>query len=779
MNSKRKFVWLFGVLFAGAVFCAILLAGFSCVRAAENEKILTDCSDAALLQPIGEEPDASVWFIGESDGNHYAQVHCPSWAIRRTSLSFSQPFEPEDSSYLRIRMYFHFASVSSFEDYGPDERIDLRIFGADATGSYLAFSRHFPRTQDQWVDITISGAALLSMADDSGTINGLIIETNFIAGTGTFYMNGAAYYRVDEVAAGSIEITAPVSPYLTQFSSNDYYITRPALESVDGRDCPNTANGTLYDWYSDTDYYQRIDSDGATDGSALRLNICAWRAGGLTLNFGGEKSLAEIKTLKLRMYFHLSQTSPYSGALLLYPIGGNGDEGTGYLFDADIPQDQWVDIELPQEAIEKLADEEGNIAGFQFAYWVRDTEVNYPNWQGYVLLDSVIAGTETQVVFQNGDASETQVHITGAPISKPVSPSAEGKVFAGWVKDGELYDFSSMLTEPLTLEASWLDSSASPVYPGLYSDGTDFISLFADGSFIYENKNFSGRFAVAAGDVMVLDGESRTALGDYANGVLNLDGKAFKPVSFVSVTYNDYAGSTLRYIPLGSKVPHYIPERPGYTFVGWELGGQAFDFEKSPLSDVVLDAVWTYDETADYSLYLGSYLSSDGNLLILSENNNAELWSGEEKTELRYYILSTGTLITVRGESESHSEIGDLSLWFEGREMERLRSYLVTFETGGGTEIERQRINEGTYRVSKPEDPTREGYRFAGWVDAEGNVFDFDTIVDESITLYAVWESTQENTSEGCSSSATGGELLLFGGVVFAAACMVRKKRGV
>jgi uncharacterized repeat protein (TIGR02543 family) len=66
--------------------------------------------------------------------------------------------------------------------------------------------------------------------------------------------------------------------------------------------------------------------------------------------------------------------------------------------------------------------------------------------------------------------------------------------------------------------------------------------------------------------------------------------------------------------------------------------------------------------------------------------------------------------------------------------------YTVTFDSKGGTDVAVQELRYGDV-IQEPQAPTREGYTFEGWYADEGlsNLWDFDTAVDGSMTLYAGW----------------------------------------
>jgi uncharacterized repeat protein (TIGR02543 family) len=68
-------------------------------------------------------------------------------------------------------------------------------------------------------------------------------------------------------------------------------------------------------------------------------------------------------------------------------------------------------------------------------------------------------------------------------------------------------------------------------------------------------------------------------------------------------------------------------------------------------------------------------------------------------------------------------------------------SHVVTFDTGGGSEITDIIVDDGD-TVARPEDPIWEGHVFAGWYrdDKFSDVFDFGEGVEGDLVLHARWE---------------------------------------
>ena len=74
---------------------------------------------------------------------------------------------------------------------------------------------------------------------------------------------------------------------------------------------------------------------------------------------------------------------------------------------------------------------------------------------------------------------------------------------------------------------------------------------------------------------------------------------------------------------------------------------------------------------------------------------------------------------------------------------EDAQMFTVKFDTDGGSSIPDLLVIQGE-KVALPDDPTKDGYDFKMWVDSEGKQFDKDKIIEEDITLKAVWEKQKE-----------------------------------
>lgn len=84
------------------------------------------------------------------------------------------------------------------------------------------------------------------------------------------------------------------------------------------------------------------------------------------------------------------------------------------------------------------------------------------------------------------------------------------------------------------------------------------------------------------------------------------------------------------------------------------------------------------------------------------------------------------------------------------------KTFTVSFETNGGGKLESQTVSKND-KVSKPADPTKDGFKFVDWYTNSSfeTAYDFSSKVTKDITLYAKWEKTDDEKED---ENATGEE---------------------
>ncbi len=114
-------------------------------------------------------------------------------------------------------------------------------------------------------------------------------------------------------------------------------------------------------------------------------------------------------------------------------------------------------------------------------------------------------------------------------------------------------------------------------------------------------------------------------------------------------------------------------------------------------------------------------------------------WSSSDETVA---AVSENGLVTAKSEGAAvitatcYGKSATCNVRVEGIQ-EPLKTYTVTFDTDGGSSVDPVIVYEN-HTADKPKEPTKAGYRFAGWY-LNGMPYDFSTPVTEDITLKAVW----------------------------------------
>ncbi|MDE7181676.1 MAG: InlB B-repeat-containing protein [Clostridia bacterium] len=111
---------------------------------------------------------------------------------------------------------------------------------------------------------------------------------------------------------------------------------------------------------------------------------------------------------------------------------------------------------------------------------------------------------------------------------------------------------------------------------------------------------------------------------------------------------------------------------------------------------------------------------------------------------------TVGTVVTASGCKKDGEE----------QEQEQTQKYTVTYDLDGGTWSNANSVEvEAGAKVTKPSNPTKEGYNFGGWT-YNGSAYDFDTTVSGDITLKATWNKASYAVSWNLDGGTWGGATL-------------------
>ena len=401
------------------------------------------------------------------------------------------------------------------------------------------------------------------------------------------------------------------------------------------------------------------------------------------------------------------------------------------------------------------------------------------NWQ--IKTQGRVHVTEEYTVTFNaygGFPTPDEQHVkSGEKAVLPVAPTLKGYTFAFWYlgedeQNATAYDFDTPVTGDITLTAKWninkytvtFDSyGGTPVPPaqkveyGLTATKPDDPTL----------KGHTFAFWYLGEDE-----QTATAYNFGTPVTENITLTAKWNINKYTVTFDSNGGTP---VPPAQKVeygltaaePTSAPTKTGYTFDGWYLGDEKYDFSDAVEQDITLKAQWTlntyniastlrvnngepvkdegktyswshryggkYEETIDYQPMFDALKARALAVDAANEPCDAEItlcFPGSKDRLFNDEILTYGQ----DGGGWNPGVKNTAYIWGYAT-----TSYEVIFDSDGGSAVDTKIVKYGEKAV-KPEDPTMKGYNFLGWFDKDGNPFDFDTEITHKTELTAQWE---------------------------------------
>ncbi|KMQ50417.1 hypothetical protein CHISP_2664 [Chitinispirillum alkaliphilum] len=402
--------------------------------------------------------------------------------------------------------------------------------------------------------------------------------------------------------------------------------------------------------------------------------------------------------------------------------------------------------------------------GFAFSGWI----VGFDSSVVYNEEDSLTMGEETINLFalweandltvtfdpQNGEDVFTVAIASGETVDEPETPVRQGYEFNSWYSDEdltELWDFSTPVSEDITLYAKWTPD-APQTYTLSYTAGENG-SLTGETSQTVEHGE-SGTAVTAVpdegyefsewSDGRTYNPRTDTNVQDHISVTAQFEAI---PVVTFTVTFQSNDGSAVDGIEVEGGETVSEPEEPtrdGYTFDGWyadEELTKLWDFSQNTVKEsITLYAKWTPDAPQTYTL---SYTAGENGSLTGETSQTVE--HGESGTAVtavpdegyEFSEWSDGRTYNPRTDANVQDHIS-VTAQFEAIPVV---TFTVTFQSNDGSAVDGIEV-EGGETVSEPEEPTRDGYTFDGWYADEEltELWDFSqSTVSEDITLYAKW----------------------------------------
>lgn len=174
--------------------------------------------------------------------------------------------------------------------------------------------------------------------------------------------------------------------------------------------------------------------------------------------------------------------------------------------------------------------------------------------------------------------------------------------------------------------------------------------------------------------------------------------------------------------------PLKVKDKKGYTFIGWFNGEEQFDFLTKITKDISLVAKYEIDiVTITYNL--------DGGFGLAIETipKNSTISIPETPIKKGYKFLKW----TLDGKEFSFDTkiTKDITLKAVWSVIEYIT---ISFDTDGGTSLNPITIEKYS-KINEIKIPTKEGYIFKEW-QLDNKQFNFDTIIEDNITLKAIYE---------------------------------------
>jgi len=336
------------------------------------------------------------------------------------------------------------------------------------------------------------------------------------------------------------------------------------------------------------------------------------------------------------------------------------------------------------------------------------------------------------VTFDSNGASPVapQYVAVGEMAKEPAKPDrAQLGELLGWFNGDTRWDFSTPITEDITLVAKWKN-----IYKVTFRDGNVSHSISVEeGETVpkqadpaaKENLRFTGWY---------LGDTEWNFNSDIPTSDITLDAKWEQISVTYTVTFDSNGGENVapQYVAGGGLATDPgVPPRENYRFDGWFLDGKLWDFNTTKVTkSITLVAKWIQTVTVTFVTDSGTAPKNfvfDINSIIPKPIDPTK-----EGYVFRGWCLSDGTPWDFTAPLTQNATL--TAKW--------LKAYTVTFDSDGGSGVSPIILGEGEL-IPEPDEPYKSSrFRFKHWyISGTDTAWDFETMtVTSDIVLKAKWQ---------------------------------------
>ena len=339
--------------------------------------------------------------------------------------------------------------------------------------------------------------------------------------------------------------------------------------------------------------------------------------------------------------------------------------------------------------------------------------------------------SDHKVIFDSDGGTEviSQTVKNGEKATKPTDPTKENSDFVEWQLNGVAYDFESTVTKDITLKAIWKAYTVFNIKVTL--DGNEYTTTVREGE----------KLTIESLSIPAKEGY-RVVLYDENNAEYNLENPVtsdlvltgkYVEIKKFTVKFDANGGTKVNVIEVteGETVKEPTTTRDGYVFAGWYLGNEKYDFTTPVTKSITLKARWNEADKVTVTFNV------DGKTYkTVSVKENTKVSKPTNPTKKGYKFVEW----QLDGKSFDFNTKITEEITLTAK-FEETKSYTVKFDSNGGSSVKQQEVAVGG-KVTKPDAPTRAGYKFVEW-QLNGKAYDFTKEVIEDITLKAKWQEAK------------------------------------